>query len=73
MLNQLRDKIGNVTSGDLVRLSGRLVVVSVPAVPRALAYGEEIHKVVEIIGIDVYTQVPVRTLAVPDQPVTVIR
>lgn len=73
MLNQLRDEIANVTAGDIVRLPGRLVVVSAPAVPRALAYGDEIHKVVEVTGVDVYTQAPVRTLAVPDQRVTVIR
>ena len=73
MLNQMRDEVANIVAGDIVRLHGHLLVASAPASVRALAYGDEIHKVVEVTGVDVHTQAVVRTVAVPDQRVTVVR
>lgn len=73
MLTQHRDKIENLAAHDIVRIGGRTLVAAGPAAPVALAYKGEVHKVVAITGVDVDTLAPVRTYAVPDQHVTIIR
>lgn len=73
MLVQHRDKIDTVIPGDIIHLHGRTVVVGLEPTKVALAYKGAVHSALEIVGWDVTGMRVLRTLAVPDQHVTITR
>jgi hypothetical protein len=72
IMNSQQVAVSELKGGDILKRQGRVVVISA-ADTETVTYGGSAHTVTLVKGLDALTQKPVQWLAVPDQPVMVIR